>query len=42
MGAGGIGQSGILRGQLSLGMREAYRYVYYVRPQDKVAALHFG
>jgi len=28
--------------QLSLGMREAYRYVYYVRPQDKVAALHFG
>ena len=28
--------------QQSLGMREAYRYVYFVRPQDKVAALHFG
>lgn len=28
--------------QRSLGMREAYRYVYYVRPQDKVAALRFG
>lgn len=28
--------------QRSLGMREAYRYVYFVRPQDKVAALHFG
>ena len=28
--------------QNSLGMREAYRYVYFVRPQDKVAALHFG
>jgi GNAT superfamily N-acetyltransferase len=28
--------------QQSLGMREAYRYVYIVRPQDKVAALHSG
>jgi GNAT superfamily N-acetyltransferase len=28
--------------QMSLGMREAYRYVYYVRPKDKVPALHFG
>ena len=28
--------------QQSLGMREAYRYVYFVRPQDKVTALHFG
>ena len=28
--------------QQSLGMLEAYRYVYFVRPQDKVAALHFG
>lgn len=28
--------------QQSLGMREAYRYVYFVRRQDKVAALHFG
>jgi ribosomal protein S18 acetylase RimI-like enzyme len=28
--------------QQSLGMREAYRYVYFVRPQDKVAPLHFG
>ncbi|MFN9337103.1 MAG: GNAT family N-acetyltransferase [Alphaproteobacteria bacterium] len=28
--------------QQSLGMREAYRYVYFVRPQDKVASLHFG
>ena len=28
--------------QQSLGMREAYRYVYFVRSQDKVAALHFG
>ena len=28
--------------QRSLGMREAYRYVYYVRPQDKLAALHVG
>ena len=28
--------------QQSLGMREAYRYIYFVRPQDKVAALHFG
>jgi GNAT superfamily N-acetyltransferase len=28
--------------QQSLGMREAYRYVYFVRPQDKVAAVHFG
>lgn len=28
--------------QRSLGMREAYRYVYFVRPEDKVAALHFG
>ena len=28
--------------QQNLGMREAYRYVYFVRPQDKVAALHFG
>jgi len=28
--------------QQSLGMREAYRYVYVVRPQDKVALLHFG
>ena len=28
--------------QQSLGMREAYRYVYFVRPQDKVPALHFG
>lgn len=28
--------------QLSLGMREAYRYVYLVRPQDKIAALRFG
>ena len=28
--------------QQSLGMREVYRYVYFVRPQDKVAALHFG
>jgi ribosomal protein S18 acetylase RimI-like enzyme len=28
--------------QQSLGMREAYRYVYFVMPQDKVAALHFG
>ena len=28
--------------QLSLGLREVYRYVYFVRPQDKVAALHFG
>jgi GNAT superfamily N-acetyltransferase len=27
--------------QQSLGMREAYRYVYFVRPQDKVAPLHF-
>ena len=28
--------------QQSLGMREAYRYVYYVRPQDKLPALRFG
>jgi ribosomal protein S18 acetylase RimI-like enzyme len=28
--------------QQSLGMREAYRYVYYVRPQDKVPAMRFG
>jgi GNAT superfamily N-acetyltransferase len=28
--------------QQSLGMREAYRYVYFVRPQDKVTALQFG
>ena len=28
--------------QQSLGMREAYRYVYFVRPQDKVAAVHFA
>lgn len=28
--------------QLSLGLREVYRYVYFVRPQDKVPALHFG
>ena len=28
--------------QQSIGMREAYRYVYFVRPQDKVAPLHFG
>lgn len=28
--------------QQSLGMREAYRYVYFVRSQDKMAALHFG
>jgi GNAT superfamily N-acetyltransferase len=28
--------------QQSIGMREAHRYVYFVRPQDKVAALHFG
>ena len=28
--------------QQSLGMREVYRYVYFVRSQDKVAALHFG
>lgn len=28
--------------QQSLGMREAYRHVYFVRPQDKVAASHFG
>ena len=28
--------------QQSLGMREAYRYVYHVRPQDKVPAMRFG
>ena len=28
--------------QQSLGMREAYRYVYYMRPQDKVPKLRFG
>ena len=28
--------------QQSLGMREAYRYVYFVKPEDKVAALHCG
>jgi GNAT superfamily N-acetyltransferase len=28
--------------QQSLGMREAYRYVYYVRPQDKLLAMRFG
>jgi GNAT superfamily N-acetyltransferase len=28
--------------QQSLGMREAYRYVYYTRPQDKVPKMHFG
>ena len=28
--------------QQSLGMREAYRYVYYVRPQDKLPAMRFG
>jgi len=28
--------------QQSLGMREAYRYVYYVRPQDKVPAMRLG
>ncbi|MCA3350229.1 MAG: GNAT family N-acetyltransferase [Roseomonas sp.] len=28
--------------QQSLGMREAYRYVYYVRPQDKAPAMRFG
>ena len=28
--------------QQSLGMREAYRYVYFVRPQDKLPALRFG
>ena len=28
--------------QNNLGMREAYRYVYFISPQDKVAALHFG
>ncbi|MFM7609700.1 MAG: GNAT family N-acetyltransferase [Alphaproteobacteria bacterium] len=28
--------------QQSLGMREAYRYVYHVRPQDKLPALRFG
>ena len=28
--------------QLSLGMQEAYRYVYYVRPQDSLPAMRFG
>jgi ribosomal protein S18 acetylase RimI-like enzyme len=28
--------------QQSLGMREAYRYVYYMRPQDKVPKMRFG
>lgn len=28
--------------QQSLGMRESYRYVYYVRPQDEVPAMRFG
>ncbi|MFN8981625.1 MAG: GNAT family N-acetyltransferase [Alphaproteobacteria bacterium] len=28
--------------QQSLGMREAYRYVYYVRPQDALPAMRFG
>ncbi|MFM7419848.1 MAG: GNAT family N-acetyltransferase [Alphaproteobacteria bacterium] len=28
--------------QQSLGMREAYRYVYHVRPQDKLPALRVG
>ena len=28
--------------QQSLGMREAYRYVYFIRPQDKVPVLRFG
>ena len=28
--------------QQSLGMREAYRYVYYMRPQDTVPKMRFG
>jgi GNAT superfamily N-acetyltransferase len=28
--------------QMSLGMREAYRYVYFIRPQDKLQARRFG
>lgn len=28
--------------QQRLGMREAYRYVYYVRPEDKLTAMRFG
>jgi GNAT superfamily N-acetyltransferase len=28
--------------QQSLGMREAYRYVYFVKLKNRVAALHFG
>jgi len=28
--------------QRSLGMFEAYRYIYFVRPQDKLAGMKFG